>query len=131
MFKDKKLRIIFIVMLVIFGITFNLGVFGNPNFNIYDFFMNLSSEIIGLVIALVLVESYISEKKKSVNSMSRLSKEQLEKTIETIKSFKQMIGEKGTKEAAISYLMSETGLTENECELAFDFYNDIQLPDKL
>lgn len=63
--------------------------------------------------------------------MEQLTKKQLEKTIETIKSFKQIISEKGTKEAVVIYLMSETGLTEDECETAFDFYNNIQLPEKL
>lgn len=130
MFKDKKVRIFFIVMIVIFGITFNLGVFGNPNFNIYDFCMNLSSEIVGLAIALVLVESYVGKKKKKGDTMEQPTKTQLEKTTETIKSFKQMISEKGTKKEVISYLMSETGLTKEECESAYDFYDNIQLPDK-
>lgn len=64
MLKNKKVRILFIVMTIVFGITFSLGVFANPNFNIYDFCMGLSSEIPGLVIGLVLIETYIKEKKK-------------------------------------------------------------------
>lgn len=65
MFKNKKLRLLTFIMFIVFSITFSVGIFANPNFNIYDFCMNLSSEIIGLVIALVLVDSYISEKNKS------------------------------------------------------------------
>ena len=64
MFTNKKMKVILLVMVVIFSITFYLGVFANPNFSIYDFCMNLASEILGLTIALVLVDKYISEKKK-------------------------------------------------------------------
>lgn len=61
--------------------------------------------------------------------MKNLSKEQLERTIETIKSFKEMIAEIGSKEAVVNHLINETGLAKEECELAFDFYNNIRLPD--
>ena len=64
MFKKKKIRILLVVMFVIFNITFYLGVFTNPNFNIHDFCMNLTSEILGLIIAVVIVDTYIEEKKK-------------------------------------------------------------------
>lgn len=62
MLKNKKLRILLVIMFVTFSITFYFGVFANPNFNVYDFCMNLSSEILGLVIALILVDTYIREK---------------------------------------------------------------------
>ncbi len=61
--------------------------------------------------------------------MGSLSKEELEKMIETIKSFKKMITEMGSKEAVVSHLINETGLTKEECEIAFDIYNNIRLPD--
>lgn len=64
MFKNRKVQILFAVMVLLFSITFGFGVFANPNFNVYDFCMNLSSEILGIVIALVLVETYINEKRK-------------------------------------------------------------------
>lgn len=64
MLKNKKIKILFIVIFVIFSVTFYCGVFANPNFNIYDFCMNLASEILGLVITLVIVESYVREKNK-------------------------------------------------------------------
>lgn len=64
MLKDKKIRILLIVMFITFGITFYFGVFANPTFNIHDFCMNLASEILGLVIAVVIVDTYISERKK-------------------------------------------------------------------
>jgi len=73
MLKNKKMKLILIIMFVVFAITFNLGVFSNPNFDIYDFCMNLSSEIIGLAIALVLVDSYVNEKKK-INEQPFLSR---------------------------------------------------------
>lgn len=62
--KSKKVKILFIIIFIIFFVTFSVGVFSNPNFNVYDFCMNLASEILGLVIALVLVETYIKEKQK-------------------------------------------------------------------
>lgn len=64
MLKRKKTKILLIIMFIIFSITFYFGVFSNPKFNIYDFCMNLSSEILGLIIAVVIVDTYISEKKK-------------------------------------------------------------------
>jgi len=64
MLKNKKLRILLVIMFITFSITFYFGVFANPNFNIYDFCMNLSSEILGLVIALILVDAYVREKNK-------------------------------------------------------------------
>lgn len=65
MLKNKKLKVLLVIIIAIFSVTFYFGVFTNPNFNIYDFCMNLSSEILGLTIALVLVEAYIHEKKKT------------------------------------------------------------------
>lgn len=59
-----KVRILYLIMVSIFTVTFAVGVFMNPNFNLYDFCMNLASEILGLVITLVIVETYIKEKKK-------------------------------------------------------------------
>ncbi len=57
------------------------------------------------------------------------NKQQLEQTILTIKSFKEMMNEKGSKEAVINHLMSETGLTKEECESAYDVYNGISESD--
>jgi len=64
MLKNKKIRILFLVLCLIFSFTFYFGVFANPNFNINDFCMNLSSEIIGLVIVVVFVDKIIEGKKK-------------------------------------------------------------------
>lgn len=63
-----KVRILYIIMVLIFSVTFSVGVFMNPNFNIYDFCMNLASEILGLAITLVIVETYIKEKAKKDDS---------------------------------------------------------------
>jgi len=64
MFKNKKIRILLIMMFITFSITFYFGVFANLNFNIHDFCMNLASEILGLVIAVVVVDTYVREKNK-------------------------------------------------------------------
>lgn len=66
MTKKKKIKLLVFVMFILFSITFYLGVFANPNFNIYDFCMNLASEILGLLIAIVIVDSYVSEKKNNI-----------------------------------------------------------------
>ncbi|MCP1103193.1 hypothetical protein M2454_002596 [Aequitasia blattaphilus] len=68
-----KVRILYTVMVTIFTVTFAVGVFMNPNFNIYDFCMNLASEILGLAIALVIVETYIKEKAKRDDSQKDLN----------------------------------------------------------
>lgn len=64
MFQKKNMRILMIVMIVIFSVTFYFGVFANPNFNIHDFCMNLASEVLGIVITVVLIDTLISRKKK-------------------------------------------------------------------
>ena len=60
--------------------------------------------------------------------MENLTKEQMEKTINTIRDFKKLIQEKGSKERTVHYLMQETGLAKEECETAFDFYDGVKLP---
>jgi len=60
--------------------------------------------------------------------MENITKEQLEKTINTIRDFKQLIKEKGSKGETVNYLMQETKLSKEECETAFDFYNGVKLP---
>jgi len=60
--------------------------------------------------------------------MENLTVEQLERTINTIRDFKQLIKEKGSKEETVNYLMQETNLSKEECETAFDFYDSIKLP---
>lgn len=63
MFHKKKIKILLVAMFIVFSITFYLGVFANPNFNIHEFCMNLASEILGLVITVVIVDTYMEEKK--------------------------------------------------------------------
>ncbi|MGL6197429.1 MAG: hypothetical protein ACRC3H_00710 [Lachnospiraceae bacterium] len=60
--------------------------------------------------------------------MEKLTKEQLERTLKTIRDFKQLIADKNSKSEVVSYLMKETGLSKSECEQAFDIYNNIELP---
>lgn len=64
MLLKKNMRILLIITVVIFSITFYFGVFANPNFNIYDFCMNLSSEILGIAITVILIDTLINKKKK-------------------------------------------------------------------
>lgn len=64
MFNKKKIKVLLVSMFIVFSITFYFGVFANPNFNIHDFCMNLASEILGLVITVVIVDTYTDEKKK-------------------------------------------------------------------
>jgi hypothetical protein len=61
-------------------------------------------------------------------NMDNISKEKLAQTMATVHDFKQLSAEKGSKEATVNYLLQETGLTKDECETAYDFYNGIQLP---
>lgn len=63
MFHKKKIKILLVAMFIVFSITFYFGVFANPNFNIHEFCMNLASEILGLVITVVIVDTYMEEKK--------------------------------------------------------------------
>lgn len=64
MLQKKSLRILVIIMMLVFSVTFYFGVFANPNFNIHDFCMNLASEIIGIVITVVLIDTIIRKKKQ-------------------------------------------------------------------
>lgn len=61
---NRRFIIISILMAAIFSISFSIGIFSNPNFDIHDFFMGLSTEILGTAIALIVVETYIREKQK-------------------------------------------------------------------
>ena len=64
MFQKKSMRILMLVMVLIFSVTFYFGVFANPNFNIYDFCMNLASEVLGIAITVIFIDTLISRKKK-------------------------------------------------------------------
>ncbi len=75
MFKNRRLIIISIIMFTVFGVVFNIGVFQNPNFSIYDFCGNLATEIVGMVIALIVVEAYIREREKARSQNSGKNKE--------------------------------------------------------
>ena len=57
--------------MLVFYATFYIGVFGNPNFNIYDFFMNLASELVGIVFVVVIVDQYVSLKIARRNEKNR------------------------------------------------------------
>ena len=57
--------------------------------------------------------------------MKNLTKQQLEDSIKGMLDFKQLIKEKGTKEETVKYLIQETQLSKEDCEMAFDFYNGL------
>ena len=61
--------------------------------------------------------------------MENLTKKQIEKTIETIRDFKELIKNKGSKTETVNFLMQETNLSKEECEAAVDFYDGVKLPE--
>ncbi len=69
--KYISFLVIGIITSCVFSMTFAIGVFDNPNFTIQDFCMNLASELAGLIITVLVVDTYIrlgrnyySEKRK-------------------------------------------------------------------
>jgi len=54
--------------MLITGVTFSLGITTNPTFNINDFFANLSSEIIGWILAVTIFQYYYNVKMEAKNS---------------------------------------------------------------
>lgn len=73
MLKSRNTKILKVIIVLIFSITFYFGVFANPNFNIHDFCMNLSTEILGIVFALVIIESYVKAIEKDRESKKEKS----------------------------------------------------------
>lgn len=63
--KNIKRIAVTAVTVAIFAVTFSVGVFNNPNFNIQDFCMNMASELLGIAIALTIVEVYVRERRKA------------------------------------------------------------------
>lgn len=61
MFNKKFLLLIACSILIscTFSITFSIGIFDNPDFTIQDFCMNLASELIGLLITVLVVDTYL------------------------------------------------------------------------
>lgn len=62
--KNKQIKILMLIICGVFAITFYFGIFANPNFNIYDFCLNLSTEIIGMLITVILVDRLIRIRSK-------------------------------------------------------------------
>ena len=60
--------------------------------------------------------------------MGVITKEELVDAIQRIRDIKQLIDEQRSKEETVQYLMQETGLPREECEGAYDFYSNLQLP---
>jgi len=51
-----------IIVCSIFSVTFSIGIFYNPNFDIFDFFYNLATDLIGAVVTAGVVGVYIKTK---------------------------------------------------------------------
>ena len=71
----RKLQALHLAVVFIFCITLVFGIFRNPKFDMYDFLFNLSTELIGLLIALFIVDRYIKhlddfKRKKSINEQN-------------------------------------------------------------
>lgn len=60
--KNIWYYVITVIFCSVFIVSFNLGITHNPNFNIHDFCMGLASELVGLVFAVIIVDSYIKMK---------------------------------------------------------------------
>lgn len=58
----KKIWILGLIFSVIVGVTFSLGIYKNPSFNINDFCNSLSSEFIGWILAVTVFQYYYDEK---------------------------------------------------------------------
>ncbi len=62
MLKGKKFRRFLVMSIIycsVFSVVFTLGISDNPQFNLYDLFLNLASELIALVITVFVVDTYI------------------------------------------------------------------------
>ncbi len=64
----KKTYLIFsIIFGIILSIAFNIGIFNNPNFSIADFFLGLSIEFIGWILAASIFQKYYDSKMDFLN----------------------------------------------------------------
>lgn len=68
--SDYKQSIKYFVFSILFfsviTITLSLGVWDNPNFSIHDFFLNLASELVGLFITVLIVDTYLRMKRQNL-----------------------------------------------------------------
>lgn len=71
MFKDKHTIKYFVVSILFFAViytTLAIGILDNPNFSIYDFFLNLASELVGLFITVLIVDTYLRMKGQNLQA---------------------------------------------------------------
>lgn len=61
--KVKIFKFWLFISILILGLIFFFGIIKNPNFNVLDFFTNLSSEMVGFFIVAVIFKFYFDEKK--------------------------------------------------------------------
>jgi hypothetical protein len=85
-YKNKNFVLLVIFSILVgctFSITFSIGVFDNPNFSIQDFSMNLASELVGLVITLLMIDTYMSVRRKYYLERKTTKEASIEETAET------------------------------------------------
>jgi hypothetical protein len=102
MFRDKKHTKYYLISIVYFAIlatTFVVGIHRNPNFNIYDFCMGLSTELTGLIIAFIVVDYYVKTKTERLQERKQNKTPDLSK-----KNFEIINGEGLTSVKSISTL---------------------------
>lgn len=61
--------------------------------------------------------------------MEKVTRKEFEIAKKVHSVFKQLVREKGSRKAVINYLISETGLPAEECELAYNYYSGSLLPE--
>ncbi len=62
MLKKRRFIVLQVIFMCLMSFAFIFGIFSNPNFSIYDFCANLSSEFIGWALAVTLFQYYYDAK---------------------------------------------------------------------
>lgn len=76
--KKKRLFIFGAIFATTLSLSFNVGIFNNPNFSLADFFLGLSIEFIGWIVAISLFQPYYElriakESEKNAKDIKKLS----------------------------------------------------------
>ncbi len=103
--KKKRLLIFGAIFATTLSLSFNIGIFNNPNFSLTDFFLGLSIEFIGWIIGVSLFQPYSELRIAMANESERKSKST------TIQSVADEISKLKT-------LQEENIITEKEFETA-------------
>ncbi len=76
--KKKQLLIFGAIVATILSLSFNIGIFNNPNFSLTEFFLGLSIEFIGWIVVISLFQPYYElriakESEKNAKDIKKLS----------------------------------------------------------